>query len=447
MKPLPPQWLKLVEPYRKGEWLACLEILRPLVDRNPDDLGTRLLFASLCLVTDQEARALVQLEKLLPLAVGQGDLYRALAAQKQLDRIRGAGATHDRRFLAIHQWYGAIPGRRSSRADHAGIAPATLLALSPEAFHRVAEESVIEDLGLEARELSEGRGAARVVLYGRVRWSIVPEAGHATSEMTADEMDTIALAAENEGARLALAPELPSACLRFDRALIEQERAKAAAADASGSRAGSAAGPLRESDPGPKTWAEVRSWGVPGDEPGPAAGSPANAAGGAEPGTSNPQSPTPRTRVARPVPDPKLEPTVAVGAPFDRRRETRVSVTLESRAALIGLAGSRVAPFAGRLFDLSPSGVGLGFPRAELLPARELLEGALVTVDISLPDGEPPLRMTSRVRWVRLAPRGDRPGADDMGEMGLEFVLVNAREHARIQNALIAAARGESDAA
>ena len=35
MKPLPPQWLKLVEPYRKGEWLACLEILRPLVDRNP----------------------------------------------------------------------------------------------------------------------------------------------------------------------------------------------------------------------------------------------------------------------------------------------------------------------------------------------------------------------------------------------------------------------------
>ena len=78
MKPLPPQWLKLVEPYRKGEWLACLEILRPLVDRNPDDLGTRLLFSSLCLVTDQAARALVQLEKLLPLAVGQGDLYRAL---------------------------------------------------------------------------------------------------------------------------------------------------------------------------------------------------------------------------------------------------------------------------------------------------------------------------------------------------------------------------------
>jgi hypothetical protein len=28
-----------------------------------------------------------------------------------------------------------------------------------------------------------------------------------------------------------------------------------------------------------------------------------------------------------------------------------------------------------------------------------------------------------------------------MGVMGLEFVLVNAREHARIQNALIAAAR------
>jgi hypothetical protein len=293
-----------------------------------------------------------------------------------------------------------------------------------------------------------------------VRWSVAPGGGRATTEVTAEELDPIALAPEHAEARLALAPELPSACLRFDRALIAEERAKAAAADStkSGTRPGPgpAAGPSPASDPGPKTWAEVASWGISSGEPGAVAESPAEPAGGAEARTSDPKNPAPRPRTARPVPDPTGEPTVAVGAPFDRRRETRVSVTFESRAALIGLAGSRVAPFAGRLFDLSPSGLGLGFPRAELLPARELLEGALVTVDIQLPDGEPPLRMTSRVRWVRLASRGGDPGASEMGEMGLEFVLVNAREHARIQNALIAAARagrpfagpdGEADAA
>ena len=444
MKPLPPQWLKLVEPYRKREWLGCLEILRPLVDRYPDDLGTRLLFASLCLVTDQEARALVQLEKLLPLAVGQGDLYRALAAQKQLDHLRGEGGMHDKRFVAIHQWFGAIPARRVNRKDHAGIAPSTLLALSPEAFHGVAEESVIEDLGLEPRELAGDAGTARVVLYGRVRWSVAPEGGRSTTEAVADELDTIALAPDLAGARLALAPELPTACLRFDRALIESERATSAARDSAGSRAGEGrsgpAGQSIESEHGPKTWADVASWGVSSVESGAAADSPADAASGAEAQTADPTRTTARPRVARPVPDPRLEPTVAVDAPFDRRRETRVSVAFESRAAMIGLAGSRVAPFAGRLFDLSPSGLGLGFPRAELLPARELLEGALVTVEIQLPDGEPPLRMTSRVRWVRLAPQRDGTSGD-MGVMGLEFVLVNAREHARIQNALIAAAR------
>ena len=123
MKPLSSQWLRLADPYRNGDWFECIETLRPVVEQFPDDLGARLLFGALCLVTDQTARALVQFEKILPLAVGQGNLFHALATQKQLDRLKTTVA-HDKRFVAIHQWFRAIPTRRAPRAS-----------MSPSAMH------------------------------------------------------------------------------------------------------------------------------------------------------------------------------------------------------------------------------------------------------------------------------------------------------------------------
>jgi hypothetical protein len=75
------------------------------------------------------------------------------------------------------------------------------------------------------------------------------------------------------------------------------------------------------------------------------------------------------------------------------------------------------------------------------MPVREMLEGSLLAVEIQLPDGEPPVRLMSRVRWVQLAGQGAGAPPDDVGYLGLEFILLNARDHARIQNALIAAAR------
>jgi hypothetical protein len=403
LKPLSSQWLRLVEPYRNGDWFECIELLRPVVEQFPDDLGSRLLFGALCLATDQSSRALVQFEKMLPLAVGQGDLFHALGAQKQIDRLRPEGAGHDKRFVAIHKWFSAIPMRRANASGAAELTPAALLALPPTGFHRVAEEAAIEDLGLASRDVEGDADAVRVVLYGRVRWSVMPEGESSLIELVSAELETVALTA-GLPARVAirLAPELPAACLRFDLALLREEQAKAAA----GPQEGRAAAPAKS------------------------AGSRAAAAPRA------PEAPRPE----RPVPDPMVEPTVAVSAPFERRRDTRLSVAFESRVALLGLAGSRVAPFAGRLFNLSPSGVGLGFPRAELLPVSETLEGSLLTVEIQLPDGEPPVRLMSRVRWVQLAPQGAAP-PDGMAYLGLEFILLNARDHARIQGALISAAR------
>src|SRR6266545_8203078 len=138
VKPIPSHWLRLVEPYGNGDWLECFDLMRPAVDQYPDDLGTRLLFGTLCLATDQIGVALVQFEKLLPLAVGQNDLFRALAAQKQLDRLRPAAAVHDKRFVAIHQWFRALAARRADPARAGEITPQALLELPPAAFHRLA---------------------------------------------------------------------------------------------------------------------------------------------------------------------------------------------------------------------------------------------------------------------------------------------------------------------
>ena len=391
--------LRLIEPYKCGEWLECIETLRPVVEQFPDDLGTRLLLGALCLAADQPARALVQFEKVLPLAVGQGALFHALAAQKQLDRLKPATAAHDKRFVAIHQWFSAIPARR--KAEGAPLTPAALLSLPPAGFHRVADQAQIEDLGLTPREVEGNADIARVVLYGRVRWSVVPEGESSMLEVVSNELEMVTLAPGLPArVTLQLDPELPAACLRLDLALLRAEQAQAA-----GTQEGRAAGPQKSVAP-----------------------------------MSSKHRAIEKRRASRPVLDPKLEPTVAASAPFERRRDSRVSVTFETRVAQLGLAGSRVAPFAGRLVNLSPSGLGLGFPRAELMPVREALEGSLLEVELQLPDAEPPVRLMARVRWVQLAAPGSGP-PEEMGVVGLEFILVSARDHARIQNALIATAR------
>ncbi|HEY2954544.1 MAG TPA: PilZ domain-containing protein [Candidatus Eisenbacteria bacterium] len=385
MKPIPSHWLRLVEPYRNADWLECADILRPMVDQYPDDLGTRLLYGVLCVAADQAGLGLVQFEKLLQLSVGQNDLFRALAAQKQLDRLRPAGSVHDKRFVAIHQWFCSLATRRGHESDDHPVPPRALLALPPAAFHRLAEQAAIDDLGMAPHDLDADSDSARIVLYGRVRWSVAPEGDSSLISVVADELEPIAVEPElaSQG-RLALVPELPSACLRFDLAQLRSEQENA---------------PRTQSEPPP-------------------AAAPAG----------------------RPVPDPLFEPTAATAPSLERRRETRASVSFKTRVAMLGLAGSRVAPFEGRLLNLSPAGLGLGFPRAELRAVREELEGSLLTVEIELGGGEP-LQLMSRVRWVQLAPQTRGALPEDMGVLGLEFILVSARERTRIEGVLIHAAR------
>ncbi len=408
MNSIPSPWQSLLEPYRRGDWHECIDLLRPHVDAEPDELGSRLLLAALYLRAENRGLAQVHVEHVLPLAVGQRDLFRALGAQRLLDQLNSTASAHSKRYLAIHRWFSALgrvtggAGSREAAGEpaRAALSSAALLRLAPRDFHRVAEACRIEDLVLEPRDLACDPDEARVVLYGRVRWSVIPDGDGPFVELTAEAGGVIAPGTgAPASARLRLAPELPSACLTFD---LETLRAL-----------------------------------TPGAGPDAASTRPARPAGAVKPATR--AAPGAR-RVERPVPDPVAEPMLAVNAPIERRRGTRVTVAFESRVALLGVAGNRVAPFGGRLVDLSPAGMGVGFPPGELRHLRDALEGALITIELKLPGRGAPLGLTARVRWVSFEPQGVS-GGDGLARLGLEFVLLSARARARIREVLIHAAR------
>jgi hypothetical protein len=401
LKPFPSPWQSLLEPFKAGEWHECADILRPHVDQHPDELASRMLLAAIYQRLENPGLAQVQLERALPLAVGQGDLFRAIGVQKQIDVIRARTRLHRQRYIAIHQWFGSL-SRTQAQPASAALTPRALLALAPREFDEIAIACVLEDLGLEPREIACDAETARVILYGRVRWTEAPSPDRAATELIAEAHELIASGTdETPGTSLKLECDLPSACLRFDLSLLRRVQ----------SRATSAAGAAGGREP-----RKQRSKTAP--------------ANSTEPATAPPE---------RPRPDPVAEPVIAVGAPIERRRGTRVTATLETRVALLGISGTRVAPFGGRLLDLSPSGMGVGFPRGEIRHIREELEGALLDVELKLDRRGEPLELTCRVRWVSFDGPDGAAEPDELARLGLEFVLLTARARTRIQDALIRA--------
>jgi hypothetical protein len=191
---------------------------------------------------------------------------------------------------------------------------------------------------------------------------------------------------------------------------------------------------------------------VPGSEPGADAG-PAPEAGESRertvelpPHGAEAQTKRGRPRVERPGPvemgdglivppiaDPFAAPIQDLGEPIERRRGSRVAVSFQSRMALLGLKGSRLAPVHGQLTDLSPSGLGMRFPKQALWRARTALADAVVAVELDVPEHGEPLRVAAQVRWIEIDDHADE------ARLGLEFVLMTEPDRRRIAGALAAA--------
>lgn len=498
-------WQVITDACRAGDWQEALRVARSLVDADPFAIDARQLLAALYLRVGNRRLAQVQYEKLLPLAVGRGDLFRALAVQKHLDQVGGGALRHANRFVAMHKWFRstgvARPAGPGSRPG-AGITQADLLRLPREVFSQTAENANLELLDMEPRSISVQAGSLWVVLYGQLQWSLTLSDGRATPPRIAEPGKNIYVDPEiSREVRLDIIPQVPCECLRFEAEVV-QELLKLIPALALAlnseegyvveERATMLLGPRPQTDldhaPPPPLEAsgiEPRSLTLGGETTTASTasdwvdfgmvelsvgGSPADAAGGS--GTENPEDPGDRTLtlptiaesskrkskgkrpvVAPPGPvelddglvmpgmrDPFADPQGGVGEPIERRRDSRVAVTISSRLAILGLVGGASTPVSGSLADLSVSGMGVRFTQDQLRPVHASLEDAVLTVELELAPPEPPLRLAGRVRRLDLD--------DDTGTvlLGVEFVLVTDLDRARLLEAVDQSDEGQARA-
>lgn len=459
MKPHSRLWQRVVEAYRNEDWHDCIRRIRPLVEADPFALSLRQLLARLYIKVGNPRLALLQYERLLPLAIGKRDLFRALAVQKHLDRMQAPDTPHQDRFIAMHRWFcsvgssSAAGGAESPGGKASAIA---LLRLPAERFASVAEGCVLEMMDLGPIEAEARPGTCWMITSGRVRWSLVGSEENPAAETTVEEGGSIVLeAGAGDPMRVRLVPELPADCLRFDpefaAALTGSEDTLAEAP------AGKPAAAAAEPAPPVVDAVECEPQPAPALADAPALDAPATASETPgvtqEAGTSAapeeavgspapaPAAPAPAfVSPPRPMPDRFAEPSIAASAPFERRNETRAAISLHSRVVLLGLAGTRVAPLNGTLVDLTAHGACCRFPKAELTQAREALENAAINLRLILPGVAEPMALVAEVRWAD-ADEQD-PAAPDapQGRVGVEFCFVAEHDRALIREFLERAA-------
>jgi hypothetical protein len=379
MSPAPRLWDTVAATWRAGDLHECVRITRAAVDAEPYDMAPRHLLAALYLALRQPGMALLQYERLLPLAVGRGELFLALAAQRRLDELHAGTSLHERRYHAMHQWFVSLARKARQRGgdDEARVfGPHVLVGLPPADFARAAEHCRVETLGIDARVVTPETGLLWVVLHGRVRWAVSRDGQPASRPTVAEPGDLIVLAGPGAaGVQVTVEPETPAECLCLDPELFAALGTEAAADEA-----------VREvtDTPAVEEWlADLQAL----------ASSPLDidAIVADLPSFERVRHPS------LPVPDPLAEPQLAVGAPMERRRETRLSVHTESRVAMLGLAGTRVAPLPGALADLDPEGLAVRFRRGDALQAAARLRGSVIAVHLALPGDEQIVHLAARV--------------------------------------------------
>lgn len=395
-------WQDLGAAWRGSDWSGCVAILRPIVEELPEVLSTRLLLAGFATQAKNPGLALLHFEKLMVLAVGQGELFHALAAERGLDGLRSDEVAHRKRLQALQQWFRTMPGRARGRKT-VTLPQSWMLDLPAADFRRYAEASRLVVLPPRPLVLENAPDVFAIVLHGEANWTYHPTGEDALPAVRAAGGDVISPPAGCEaGDHLSLEPVEPGVLLFFDPPVAAslRERVVTERRTAQASRTGG--------DPKP-----------------------------AEPAAA--PAPAVMATGLRPLPDPVLEPLASRFPSHDRRREHELVVRVERGEVELGVAGTRTGAIAGRLAELSPAGLTVTVPRATVRQSRAALEGAHVVTQVALPGDEEPLRLAGRV--TALSFEAGTLAAGPRAQLAVEFVLMLAPARARLQEALIEATR------
>jgi len=403
-------WQDLGAAWRADDWTGGMGILRPIVEELPEVLSTRLLLAGFAARAKNPGLALLHFEKLMVQAVGQGELFHALAADRGLESLRRDENAHRKRVQALQQWFRTMPQRARGRKTPA-LPHSWIVDLPAVDFRRYAESGRLLVMPARPHVFEDASDVFAVVLHGVANWTYAPAGETALPPVTANSGDVIAAPPScGPGDRITVEAQEPSLVLCFHGPVAAALRDRMAV----------------------ERRAAVESIAAPQSPMRPVV---------VEAATTEP-APTPATSevAARPVPDPVLEPLLSREPPApDRRREHELVVRFDAGEAELGLAGTRTGAIVGQLAELSPAGLTIAVPRSTVRQSRGALEGAHVVTLVRLPTEEEPLRLAARVTGLTF-----EPGALDAqprAQIAIEFVLLLAQDRARLQEAMIEATR------
>jgi hypothetical protein len=456
-------WNEVLEPYRQGDWHECLRRLRAQTEAEPFALLPQLLLAETYVRLNQHQLAVLQYDRLMPLAVAKGDLFAAIAAQKHTVRLRPRDAAD--RFYSLQRWFRMV-GVPRAPSRNGTVTAATLLTLPPEWFLRAVEEAELEWFQSEARRTAQG-GTQWAVVRGQARWRFTGAVLAAPEDRSAQAGEVVVCPGCSEDSlELHVVPETPTQCLRFDAELLRQWEPMLIAASASSRDLG-----VRRGWPGIERRTAPRATppsSVPEAPPRLAPGTPARP----DPGVDMPEMevlPLPEVASSADLDtganDATLEfrwpgsrtPVVLEGGyvipdtwdPFaprtphdpasERRQSGRARIALEGGVVHLGVEVTHTIGVRGVLADLSETGVGICFRLHDAREALPVLRDAVVRLELRVPPRREPLKVSGCVRWLQLAE------PQDQARVGIEFHDLSEEDRAGIQAALNAArARADS---
>lgn len=216
-------WERMLPMIRAGDPDEIAHRLRHVLGADPFRLTPRHWLAEVYRSRNQPARAIGEYERLLPLAVGAGDLFRAIAVQKRLEDLDPRPGSAER-YAAIHRWFRMLGVTRLVNApstNAAGLSARALIRLPREGFIRAATESGLETYGRESRQLEIEGAEQHAVLWGELVWDVKLADGRRRREQAMVEGDLMRVDPEFAGPGLMrVRPDTPAECLRFGTRLL-----------------------------------------------------------------------------------------------------------------------------------------------------------------------------------------------------------------------------------